>query len=97
LRSIKSYLLGRPVYQNEIDVQKVIRAKLAKTSEAYIVVAIDKTSIRNEPHLPPRMDRYKNTLLTLKEGSVTADNIIEFVHMGKRYCFKNGRLVQQQV
>ncbi len=96
LRSIKGYLLGRPVYQNEADVQKVIRAKLAPVNEAYITVALDQGAIRNPAHQLPRVDRYGNQLLTLAEGAVTPDKILEFVHAGKRYCFSEGQLVLQQ-
>lgn len=94
LRSITKYLIGRPVYANEADVQKVIRMKLQQASEAYIVVAIKKAAIRQDPFEPERFDRYGNKLLMLTPGAVEVSNILRFVHYGKVYRFIDGHLVK---
>lgn len=96
LNSIRSHLLGRPVYENEDDVQKVMRQKVIQTSEAYIVVAIKKEDVQNFAYQASRVDRLGNPLLTLKESAVKPENIFEFIHQGKRFFFKNGKLIPQE-
>lgn len=90
LRSIASYLQGRPVYRNEEDVNTAIRARLSQLSEAYIVVRVNKAMIQEEEI--QRTDRSGNALITLKSGAVTSDSILELVHMDKRYSFIDGKL-----
>lgn len=92
LRSIRSHLLGRPVYENEEDVQKIVRQKTNRLSEAYVAVVVKKTAVLSEPFRAPRLDRNGNTLVTLKDGAVSVDNIVEFVHGGKQYQFVRGAL-----
>ncbi len=91
LASIENYMMGRPIYTNEMDVQKVLRLKLSQAQEAYAVVIINKDSVMTNSEM--RKDRIGNDLLTLKTASVTAAQIIEFVHVGRRYQFVNNRLV----
>jgi len=94
LSSLQSHLLGRPVYENEADAQKVIRQKLVQISEAYVVVAIKKSDIQDFAYQAKRVDRHGNALLTLKENAVKPENIFKFLHQGKEYCFVNGKLVK---
>lgn len=93
LRSIESYLIGRPVYAKEEDVQKEIRMKITQTSEAYVIVGVDKAAIQKEPYQSPRIDRNGNPLVALAVGAVTSEKILEFVHQGKRYRFIDGKLI----
>ncbi len=95
LSSLQSHLLGRPVYEQEEDVQKVIRQKLIQTSEAYVIVAIKKEGIQDFAYQAARVDRHGNTLLTLKEKAVKPENIFKFAHQGKRYYFVKNKLVLQ--
>lgn len=95
LRSIGNYLQGRPVYDNEADVQKALRLKQSQGSEAYIVVVVAKSAVHNDPFAPARSDRYGNTLVQLKPGKVTANNIREFVHQGQHYNWCQGKLKQR--
>lgn len=94
LRSILRYLVGRPVYEKENEVQRAIRLRLVQTSEAYIVVAVKKTAIINDPYQPKRVDRNESTLLTLAPNAVKEENILKFVHQNKSYRVINGRLVE---
>lgn len=96
IASLRSHLLGRPVYTNEVDVRKVLRQKLLTDSEAYVVVAIKRTDIEDSIHQFDRVDRYGNSLLTLKETAVKTTNIFEFVHHNKRYFYKSGKLILQE-
>lgn len=93
LSSLRSHLLGRPVYEKEEDVVKVIRQKLVKISEAFVVVAVKKADIQSFAYQAERVDRFGNPLLTLKDTAVKSENIFEFVHQDQRYFFINHKLV----
>jgi len=93
LHSVSKYLQGRPVYSTEEEAVRAIRAKLMPGSEAYIKVAIKKAAILTS--MKPLKDRLEQPLLNLAEGAVQPENIIEFVHMNKRYSFVGDRLVPQ--
>lgn len=93
LNSLRRHLLGRPVYENEEDVRKVIRQKLIQISEAYVAVAIKRSDIQNFAHQVKRVDRRGNTLLTLKESAVQPENIFKFVHQEEQYYFSDSKLV----
>lgn len=95
LSSLRSYLLGRPVYEKEEDVFKVVRQKLVQTSEAYVIVAVKKDDIQNFAYQAERVDRFGNPLLTLKDTAVKTENIFEFVHQGQRYFFVDGKLIPE--
>lgn len=92
LRSLYRYMSGRPVYSNEADVEAVIRAKVSPDADAYVVLAIPDSAIRDMSHAVPRKDRQGHELVTLKEGVVNSEHIVEFVHAGKRYRFANNKL-----
>lgn len=93
LSTLSSHMVGRPVYDNEEAVLKAIRVKLSQTSEAYVVIAVDKAKIISRDFSRPRKDRLGNSLVNLVPGAIDSKNIIEFVHQGKRYYFHNNRLV----
>ena len=95
LNSIASHMTGRPVYQGEAEVKKIIRAKYAQISEAYAVVSVDQSNIISNEHATPRKDRFDSILVSLVPGAVVRDNILEFVHQGKRYYFHNDQLLVQ--
>ena len=93
LSSLSSYMVGRPVYQDEDSMIKTLRLKQSQTSEAYVVVAVDKSKIISRDFSRPRKDRLGNLLVNLIPGSVDSENIIEFVHQDKHYYFYNNQLV----
>jgi len=95
LSSLRSHLLGRPVYKKEEDVKKVIRQKLMQISEAFVTVAVKKSDTQDFAFQAERVDRFGNPLLTLKDTAVKSENIFEFVHQGKRYFFRGGKLIPQ--
>lgn len=94
LNSIESHMIGRPIYENEEDMQKSIRRKLAQESEGYVVIVVPSNALRTDRYQAQRVDRNGNALVTLEEGVVSANSIIEFVHLGKRYYFIKGKLVE---
>lgn len=92
LRTIREHSINRPLYRDEEHVQAMLRVK-ASPNEGYVAIYIQPTDI-----IPPYAgklieDRLGHELLTLRDNSLTPDNIIEFVHLGKRYHFTNGNLV----
>lgn len=91
LMSIENHIVGRPIYRNEDDVQKVMRLKLSQTQEAYAVLAVENHKIIEQGK--KRVDRIGNELLTLPAGSVKTENVLEFVHLGRRYMLNKGVLV----
>ncbi len=93
LSSLGSHMIGRPVYQREEDAVSVIRTKLSQTSEAYVVVAVDQSKIISQEYGKPRKDKLGNELISLLPGAVSAENILEFIHQGKRYHFSDHQLV----
>lgn len=86
LASLGSYMVSRPIYKNESDVIKAIQLKLSQVSEAYVVVVVDPSRIIYDESRP-RKDRMGNTLVTLTPA-IKKENIIEFVHQGKRYYYR---------
>lgn len=93
LSSIASYMVGRPIYAMEQDVQSALRQKLSQASEAYAVVSIDSTHIIKNDFASVRKDRWGHELVNIEAGSLTSASIIEFVHDGRRYHFRQGQLV----
>ncbi len=91
LRSLDRYVLGRPVYENEADVQKRIRLRASTANEAYVIVAIAKADILMGQS---QQDPHGHTLLLLKESAVKNGRILFFVHEGIRYRFVDGRLIK---
>ncbi len=97
LRSIGSYVLGRPVYESETDVQKVIHIKMSQEQEGYVKVGVAQMALKASAELPEREDRYGNRLLSLPAGSVSSENILEFVHGKKSYHFIKGELIDVSI
>jgi intracellular multiplication protein IcmQ len=93
LGSLDRYVLGRPIFENEEEVQKVVRLKMSEEQEGYVKVAVAKSALESNSEVSRRTDRHGNTLLTLPAGSVSSDYILEFVHGKKRYYFIEGELV----
>lgn len=94
LRSLSRYVVGRPVYSNEVDVEKRIRLRAAPASEAYVAVAVKKTDVKDDPFGMPILDQFGHTLLQLSDSAVETGKIVTFVHQGVRYRFVEGALVK---
>lgn len=95
LDSIVRHMTGRPVYQDEEAVRKMVRAKCAQTSEAYVVVAVNQSKIISNANGKRRKDRFESVLIDLLPGALMRENILEFVHQNKRYYFHEGQLLLQ--
>lgn len=95
LRSLHRYMSGRPAYAREEDIESLIRSKISPEGDAYVILAVPLDAIREVEYMPTRLDRQGRELVSLKEGAVTPDQIIEFVHVKKRYRFINGKLIEK--
>ncbi len=93
LASIDCYMAGRPIYKNEADIKKTIRQKLLQMSEAYAVVVVKKSAVMDQGFEAPKTDRYGHELLTLEQGILSSDKVIEFVHGGRAYHYRKQKLV----
>jgi len=83
------------VYEKEESVQRLIRSKADPSADSYVVVAIRKQDIlAPSSYTGTVVDRLDQPLLTLKEGAIQAEGIVEFVHLGQRYRFDRGRLIE---
>jgi len=92
LLSIRRTLLGRPVYFSEHAAQGVCRAKVDHSSDAYIVLHVNKNIVEPAKLSQGYKDQNDNDFITLEPGAITAENIVEFVYCGERYVFNEGKL-----
>lgn len=92
IRTLNERCMSRPVYPDEAQVQETMRSKRSR-NHAYVVVWIKKTDIISSPNGNIFKDQLGHELVTLKDNSLKLNNIIEFVHDGRRYLFKEDRLL----
>ncbi len=89
IQDLLRFNVARPVYSNENEIKKMIRAKLSKTPEAYLVISVDESHIVDGIN---SMDGEKK-LIKLNEKAIKKGEIVEFVHLSRHYKFSNGKLV----
>src|SRR3990167_5157784 len=66
LRSLDRYIVGRPVYQNEADIEKRIRLRAAGSgNEAYVVVIVKKNEIQSIEKGEPLKTQFVHSLFFL--------------------------------
>jgi Dot/Icm secretion system protein IcmQ len=87
IKGLEKHSVSRPIYAEEVHVQALIRGKPDPAKEAYI-----KAFVRESDILKPQLgkttyDRYDQPLITVKEGSVKVENIVEFIHQNKHYRY----------
>lgn len=92
LNAIAMQGISRPIYENEVDVCSMIRAKEQKTKEAYAVVKMKATDIINSAVSPK--DRADRKLIYVKPGSLKTENISRFVHLSGQYLLQKGKLIK---
>jgi intracellular multiplication protein IcmQ len=93
VKSLADYSINRPIYRAQEHIEAILRAKTDIKREAYVIVHVKENSIIQQYPGRAMTDRFGNELITLKEGSVKLENIIEFVHEGKRYSIDHGEFV----
>jgi len=93
IASLQNQLSSRPIYRKKHDVEAMIRSKVTPITEGYIVVNIKPDDILQTKDETP-YDALKHELTLLKDGSVTPENIVEFVHISGVYQLSEGHLVK---
>ena len=90
-------MISRPIYANEDDVKAAIRVKENKLNEAYVSSYVSQTDILQMPADKAPIDKLGKPLLTLKDKSISLDNINYFVHSSGTYRLARGRLVKNLI
>jgi intracellular multiplication protein IcmQ len=91
LRSILKIAHSRPIYDEESKVTNVLRSNLNRNTDAYVKVLVDKNEIIDSARI--LKDRFGQELTTISMTAIRPENVIEFVHQGKRYNFLNKKLI----
>lgn len=94
LRSLDRYIIGRPIYKNEEDVQKRIRLRSSTINEAYVTVVIKKSDIQMDSDKSSLKDQFDLPLLSLKEAAVRNGRIVAFMLHDIRYSYVEGQLIK---
>jgi intracellular multiplication protein IcmQ len=94
LMNLPRQMISRPIYADEEDVKALIRTKVNKNNEAYVSMYISQNDILSLPVDKTSMDKLGKPLLTLKDKSLSLDNIHYFVHRTGTYHFHQGKLVK---
>ncbi len=93
--SLPGHTLSRPTYLNERDVINRIKARGSRKQEGYVKIVVKDENIIKGYAGRGEHDPYGNELITVKEGSITKEHILEFVHANSfKYKFRNDQLIQ---
>ena len=92
LAIISEYRTGRPIYREEANVCRLLRARQNQVSEAYAMLAIDPQDIIPSQSFYARQDQFGAALLNVLPHAITVENIIAFVHRGITYVYENKKL-----
>lgn len=95
IQHLSDQVVSRPVYENEADVEAIIRAKSNRINEGYVAVYVDPTFIL--PAVPDKkvVDKLGVPLLTLKAKAINLNNVDSFIHHSGQYRFVSGRLIRK--
>lgn len=94
LINLPRQMISRPIYAEEADVKAIIRTKENKNNEAYVSMYINQSDVLQLPPDKIPVDKLGKPLLTLKDRSLTLDNINQFVCSSGTYQYVHGRLVK---
>ena len=85
-KSLREYSFNRPIYQKRSDVERVLNHREDSPNHAFISVVVKKNHIIESTGA---VDSLGGQRIRLVEGSLDADNILEFVHNNKEYYRDN--------
>ena len=97
LMNLPRQMISRPIYADEEDIKALIRTKQNKINEAYVSMYISQADILPLQADKIPLDRLGKPLLTLKDKSLSLDNINCFVHKSGSYQYNQGKLVKNPV
>lgn len=93
--SLVNYIMGRPIYSNETDVQAAIRLNDRNLNHAYVVVKVASDAILSSTTELVRTDREGRRLINLREAAIQLQNIVRLVHASGEYKLVGNFLVKQ--
>ena len=94
LMNLPKQMISRPIYDDEADIVALIKTKENKNNEAYVSMYISQGDILTISADRTPVDKLGKSLLTLKDKSLSLDNINFFVHQTGTYQYKQGRLIK---
>lgn len=87
-------MISRPIYADEADIKALLKTKENKQNEAYVAIYINQFDILPLSADKAPVDKLGKTLLSLKDKTLSLDNISRFVHASGVYRYERGRLVK---
>lgn len=92
IKNLADFCASRPVYAVEAHVQELMRARRGR-NYAYIVLWVKEADMLAPLGGQYPLDKFEHELYAMKPSGVKLENLIEFVHDGRRYVLKEGQLV----
>jgi Dot/Icm secretion system protein IcmQ len=90
LKSLKSVIQSRPIYQDEAQAARAIRKNMSLSSEGYVSVCVKKDAIIQSNSDTPRCDKHGCELVLLKESTVLTEEAIIMFVLGERHFRYDG-------
>ncbi len=94
IANLPRQIVSRPVYEQEADVQNIIKTKEKKINEAYAAFYVDAAAILNVGADKTITDKLGKPMLVLKDNAIVLEHIEYFVHLSGKYQYSKGRLTQ---
>ena len=92
LRSLSTFYLGRPVYDDIEKAQAWVRSKNDPSTEAFVEVWVNNSTILEAPTYQ-RCDKLGQKLVNLSQSALKTEDIVRFYHLNKCYDFKENILI----
>jgi intracellular multiplication protein IcmQ len=91
------YSVNRPIYAEKTQIESIVNAKPNRAQHGYIAVAIKAIDIQKSPLGLTQKDSYGNEILKIKEGSLSINRLVAFVHNGIAYTVTDkGDLIKKE-
>lgn len=94
IANLRRQMVSRPVYENETDIQAVIKTKEKKINEAYVSIYVDPNSILDLGSDKIPVDKLGKPMLILKDNTINLENIDYFMHLTGKYRYIRGKLIK---
>lgn len=82
--------MTRPIYGAESDIQQVMRARMSQANDAYVIAIIKNTDLLADLTGLKQEDSLGQPLIYLNDQALCQENLIELVHLNKRYPVVKG-------
>lgn len=95
IANLSKQMISRPIYENEQDVQALIKSKAKIINEAYVAIGIKEQDILPTSAERGLSDKLGNPLLMLKDNILDLGNVSRFVHQTGVYELVKNRLIKK--